>query len=79
MQTYNIPSSSISITALSKKHQKGVNRFIKYDAKYNELVDQEKDCTRPGEKAWDNAMDAWNHLPVVERRNVTSKIDTMGY
>lgn len=70
----------MKVIAINKKHQKNVNGFIKWDTKYNNLVNQEKNSTRSSEIAYDKASCYLDELPKRERTNLNQHgIDTTGY
>ncbi|WP_112479551.1 hypothetical protein [Vibrio variabilis] len=69
----------MQVTATNKSHQAKVNRFIRWDEKYNALVDAEKDGTSAAWNAYDKAAECWEELPKRERTNIAKHIDTTGY
>ena len=77
--------SNTTVTAINKKHQAAVNRYIKAITKYNSIVDamdSEDDhrsfarLERAEERAYDKAYDIWCELPKRERMNIT-KTDSL--
>lgn len=70
----------MTIVAINKKHQALINRFIKWDAKYNAIVNaSDGDEGRAGEKAYNKAADIWHALPKREQANINKTTDTIGY
>ncbi|AUR95959.1 hypothetical protein NVP1215B_041 [Vibrio phage 1.215.B._10N.222.54.F7] len=64
----------MKVTAITKKHQKNVNAFVAWNAKYDALVDQDKEETRAGENAYAKALDYWCELPKREQANIAKQI-----
>ena len=70
----------MQVTAINKKYQSLVNRFIKADAKYNEIVDATDDNGGlKQERAYEKANDLLDELPKRERANISKVIDIAGY
>ncbi|OES24038.1 hypothetical protein [Alteromonas macleodii] len=69
-----------SITAINPKYQTTVDRFVKWDIRYNAIVDATED--NGGTKqasAYEKAYNAFHSLPKREQQNITKKRDTNGY
>lgn len=64
----------ITIQAITKKHQKNVNAFVKYNAKYDALVDDGRDETTQAANSYEKALDAWCDLPKREQANIIKLI-----
>jgi len=56
--------------AINKAHQTTVNRFIKWNDKYDALVNAEKEESPAGERAYEKALDLWCELPKREQANL---------
>ena len=68
------------VVALNKKWQATVNRFIKWDKKYNDLVNLDDDKNdRKQENAFNKAAENFNELPKREVRNISKHICIFGY
>lgn len=62
------------IQAITKKHQKTVNKFVKFNAKYDALVDAGRDETTAAANSYEKAFDAWCELPKREQANIVKQI-----
>ena len=74
------------VTAINKKHQATVNRFVKADAKYDALVDKHAAADNETQRAADAEADIFNtafeiirDLPKREVANIAKTIDISGY
>lgn len=59
--------------AINKKHQAMVNKFMAWNAKYDILVNEDRDCTPRGEFVYDKALSAWESLPKREQKNLMAQ------
>lgn len=71
------------ITAINKKHQKNVNKFVQWDEKYNAAVDANAandcdTCTKQ-ERAYEKAITLFQELPKREQDNLRKNMDCVGY
>lgn len=66
---------TLKVEAINKKHQRTVNVFVRANAKYDTLVNQEKEETAAGYNAYEKALDAWEELPKREQDNICKHID----
>lgn len=62
------------ITAINKTHQKTVNKFVKFNAKYDALVDAGRDETAQAANSYEKALDSWSELPKREQANIVKQI-----
>ncbi len=68
------------VVAINKKYQSAINRFIKWNSKYEHLVDTTEDNGGLAqERAYDKASELFNELPKREQKNLAKHIDTIGY
>ncbi len=83
MKASNLVESLQAVKAINKKHQKFVNAFLKWDAKYNSLVNHNDandiEGCRKQENAFSKALDNWEELPKREQSNISKIICTEGY
>ena len=63
-----------TVTAINKKYQKNVNAFVRWNAKYDALVDAGKDETQQSETAYEKAFSIYNDLPKRERANINKNV-----
>lgn len=71
---------TVTVKAVVAKHQKNVTKFVKFNAVYDNLVNQDLDCTAKATNAYDKAYEAFQELPVRERNNIKKAgIDITGY
>lgn len=69
-----------TITAINKKYQVRINRFIKADIKYDAIVDSTDDNGGlKQERAYDKAAELFHDLPKREQKNLSKHMDISGY
>ena len=74
------PTASISVKAINSTHQRTLNSFLKWDATYNQIVDETDDNGgRVQERAYDKACEAFKRLPGREKINLSRHVDISGY
>jgi len=72
--------TNIQIRAINPKYQSQVNRFIKHNARYSQIVDETDDNGgAKQQRAYDNGCNALDGLPKRELANIRKKIDITGY
>lgn len=70
----------MQITAIKTKNQAKVNKFVRWNEAYNTIVDETDDGgSLRQERAYDKACTYWEELPKYEQKNISTKIDTVGY
>lgn len=62
------------VTAMNPKHQRKVNAFIKWNAKYDDLVNKCLEDSNSAYNAYDNAQEIWCELPKREQSNIAKQI-----
>jgi hypothetical protein len=62
--------SKLVCVAVNKKYQSTVNRFLAWNFKYDQLVNQELDETRKGEHAYEKAFELYHELTKREQANI---------
>lgn len=60
----------MEVIAINPKHQKLVNKFLKANAKYDELVNLGTEDTPKGDKAYEKASAFYLELPKREQANL---------
>lgn len=82
-RTEMVKTGSNKVTAINSKYQSLINRFLKWNHNYNQLVNlnhhRDRDTCPKQEKAYDKAMECWDQLPKREQQNVSKQVDTIGY
>ena len=69
-----------TVIAINPIYQKIVNRFIKWDTRYSEIVSATDDNGgRKQEAAYDKAADAWYLLTARERVHLAKHYHVVGY
>lgn len=69
-----------TVKAINKKHQSTVNRFIKANARYDQIVDETEDNGgMKQERAYDKAYELFHELPAREQKNIARTINCIGY
>lgn len=70
----------IGVLAINSKHQKTVNKFLSWNAKYDAIVDATEDNGgRKQENAYNKASEFFSELPKREQKNLARFVDTVGY
>jgi len=70
----------MSVTAINPTHQNVVNRFIKADAGYSQIVaDTDDNGGIKQERAYDRAYNLFHRLPKREQKNLSKFMSTVGY
>lgn len=64
-----------NVNAINQKHQRKVTAFIRWNAKYDSLVNEGKDETRAAENAYNKALEYWSELPKREQKNIEKHIE----
>ena len=68
------------IIAINKKYQTTINRFIRWDKKYNAIVEETDDsCEGKQGLAYDKAHEYFHELPKREQKNLSKHFPTIGY
>ena len=65
------------VIAINKKYQRKVNAFVNWNAKYDVLVNAEKEETTQGHNAYSKACDYFHQLPKREQANIEKHIPTV--
>jgi hypothetical protein len=60
----------MEVIAINPKHQKLVNKFLKANAKYDELVNAGTEESRKGDNAYNKAQELYLELPKREQANL---------
>ena len=66
------------ISAINKKHQATVNKFLSWDTKYNQHVNNQ-DAGPKQAFSYDKAAINWQELPKREQANIGRFICIIGY
>jgi hypothetical protein len=70
----------VNVKAVNPKHQGVINKFIMWNAKYDEIVNATNDNGgRKQENAYDKAAEFLSRLPAREKANIARQIDLAGY
>ncbi|PHS22014.1 MAG: hypothetical protein COA84_14120 [Robiginitomaculum sp.] len=65
----------ITITAINPKYQALINRFIKWDKRYSDIVDATQDSmSAPQANAYEKAACIFVDLPKREQKNIQRQI-----
>lgn len=69
-----------TIQAINPKYQSIINRFIRWDRKYQHIVDTTDDNGGLAqERAYNKAYELFNDLPKREQKNLSKHFPTIGY
>lgn len=66
------------IKSINSKHQATVDKFVKFDTKYNQLVDEGKEESKQGDNVYEKACELFSSLPKTEQNNLKSN-GILGY
>ncbi|WGL39686.1 hypothetical protein PG288_6 [Vibrio phage PG288] len=74
MTPENGKHAKMIIKSVNPKHQKSVNRFLTWDQKYDQAVNENQQADRddsPAQsRAYNRAADLWSALPKREQQNI---------
>ncbi len=66
---------SVNSVAINPKYQTKVNAFVRWNEKYDALVDSSKEESKAGDNAYEKAKDNWDLLPKREQANIAKHIE----